>query len=110
VLTNEGLAPAIEDLELTSTAIVEILELPTRRAPLLVESTAYLAAVLSVESAESLVQLRVGSTSEAIVVEAHGATASDSLEWRALRERVAALEGHLVSSAGEIRVVLPCAS
>jgi signal transduction histidine kinase len=110
VLTNEGLAPAIEDLELTSTAIVEILELPTRRAPLLVESTAYLAAVLSVASAESLVQLRVGSTSEAIVVEAHGATASDSLEWRALRERVAALEGHLVSSAGEIRVVLPCAS
>ena len=52
VLTNEGLAPAIEDLELTSTAIVEILELPTRRAPLLVESTAYLAAALAVASAE----------------------------------------------------------
>ena len=110
VLTNEGLAPAIEDLELTSTAIVEILELPTRRAPSLVESTAYLAAALAVASTESLVQLRVGSTSEAVVVEAHGATASDSLEWRALRERVAALEGHLVSSADEIRVVLPCAS
>ena len=110
VLTNEGLAPAIEDLELTSTAIVEILELPTRRAPSLVESTAYLAAALAVASAESLVQLRIGSTSEAVVVEARGATASDSLEWRALRERVAALEGHLVSSADEIRVVLPCAS
>jgi signal transduction histidine kinase len=110
VLANEGLAPAIEDLELTSTAIVEILELPTRRAPLLVESTAYLAAALAVASAESFVQLRIRSTPESIVVEAHGATPSDSLEWRALRERVAALEGHLVTSADQIGVVLPCAS
>jgi signal transduction histidine kinase len=110
VLANEGLAPAIEDLELSSTAIVEVLELPTQPAPLLVESTAYLAAALAVASATSSVQLRVRSTTETVVVEARGVTASDSLEWRALRERVGALEGKLVTFAGEIRVELPCAS
>jgi signal transduction histidine kinase len=110
MLANKGLAPAIEDLELSSTAIVEILELPTQPAPLLVESTAYLVAALAVASAKASVQLRIRSTPETVVVEARGATASDSLEWRALIERVAALEGHLVTSSDEIRVVLPCVS
>jgi hypothetical protein len=89
---------------------VEILELPTQPAPLLVESTAYLVAALAGASAKASVQLRIRSTPETVVVEARGATASDSLEWRALIERVAALEGHLVTSSDEIRVVLPCVS
>jgi signal transduction histidine kinase len=110
VLANEGLAAAIEDLELSSTAIVEILELPTEPAPLVVESTAYLAAAVAVASATSSVQLRIRSTPDTVVVEARGVTASDSLEWRALRERIDALEGQLVTSVDEIRVELPCAS
>ena len=68
------------------------------------------AAALAVASATSSVQLRIRSTPEAVVVEARGATASDSLEWRSLRERVSALEGKLVASAEGIRVELPCAS
>jgi signal transduction histidine kinase len=109
MLETEGLAPAIEDLELSSTTIVEILELPSHRAPPLVESTAYLAAALAVDSTETTVQLRIRQTPDAVVVDAHGTTPGDSLEWRALAERVAALEGLLVTTSDEMRVTLPCA-
>jgi len=108
VLTHEGLGPAIEDLELSSTTLVEILELPMQQAPPLVESTAYLAAALAVASGQAAVQLRVRSTSESVVVEALGATASESLEWRALSERVAALDGRIDTSSDAVTVTLPC--
>ena len=110
VLTNEGLGPAIEDLEMSSSTIVEILELPTQRAPTVVESTAYLAAALAVASAEAAIQLRVRSSTESVVVEALGASASDSLEWRALSERVAALDGRIDTSSNSVKVTLPCVS
>jgi signal transduction histidine kinase len=110
VLTHEGLGPAIEDLELSSSTIVEILELPTLKAPPLVESTAYLAAALAVASGPAVVRLRVRSTSDSVVIEALGATSSDSLEWHALSERVAALEGRIDTSSDSIKVTLPCVS
>ena len=108
VLASDGLAAAIEDLELSSATLVEILELPTHRASAVVESTAYMSAALAVATANTAVRLRVRSTTESLTIEATGGIACDSPEWSALAERVSALEGALTVSDDRITMTLPC--
>jgi signal transduction histidine kinase len=109
-LRDEGLAAAVEDLQLAAAVDVEVRELPALRAPAVVEATAYLAAALAVEEASDGVILAVRCDGSQLTVRSWGGSAARQARRDELAERVAALDGDLVEHADGREVVLPCAS
>jgi PAS domain S-box-containing protein len=121
ILTDRGLAPAIEALAARSPVPVDV-DVPGERLPLVVEAAAYFVVSEAVTNATKHAQaeavtVRVATENGTAVVEvaddgAGGADLSGGTGLRGLEDRVAALDGFLTveSPAGggtRIRAVIP---
>ena len=121
ILSDRGLAPALEALAARSPVPVDV-EVPSDRLPLVVEAAAYFVVSEAVTNATKhakadAVSVRVASENGSAVVEvaddgAGGADPAEGSGLRGLEDRVAALDGVLTveSPAGggtTIRAVIP---
>jgi PAS domain S-box-containing protein len=124
VLTERGLAPAIEALTARSAVPVDVLALPEDRLPPALEATVYFTVAEALTNVAKyaharLATVRVAIEGETVVVEVAddgvgGARAEDGSGLRGLADRVGARDGVLevTSPPGEgtlVRAVLPIA-
>jgi PAS domain S-box-containing protein len=122
VLTERGLAPAVEALAQRATVPVEIVEVPGERLPLRAETTAYFAVSEALTNVAkyahaSHATVRLAREDGALVVEVRddgvgGADPANGSGLAGLADRIGAADGELsvVSPAGEgtlLRAVLP---
>ncbi len=122
VLTERGLAPAIETLASRATVPVEIVAMPDERLPPVVEATAYFTVSEALTNVAkyanaSHATVRVANGDDRLVVEVSddgvgGAQAGTGSGLAGLADRVGAVDGELVvtSPPGEgtlVRAVLP---
>jgi signal transduction histidine kinase len=111
VLTERGLAAALQALAARSGVPVHLLELPSRRFEPITETTAYfiVAEALAAVAPDSRPSVSVGDRGDRLVVEIRddGATAGDR-QLPGLADRVAAVGGHLhVEGWSVVRAELP---
>jgi signal transduction histidine kinase len=110
VLTERGLAAALQGLTARAAMPVALLELPSRRFPALVEATAYfaVAGVLAAAATATEAAVRAGDRGDTLVVEVR---ADAGAPPPGLAERVAAVGGRLVVESGAgplvVRAELP---
>ena len=122
VLTERGLAPAIETLVSRATVPVEVVSLPEKRLPAVVEATAYFTVSEALTNVAkyanaSHATVRLANGDDSLVVEVQddgvgGAQAGAGSGLAGLADRVGAVDGSLVvtSPPGEgtlVRAVLP---
>ena len=122
VLTERGLAPAIETLAARASVPVEVVALPAERLPAVAEATAYFTVSEALTNVAkyanaSYATVRLANDAETLVVEVQddgvgGALASTGSGLSGLADRVGACDGSLIvtSPPGEgtlVRAVLP---
>jgi signal transduction histidine kinase len=109
VLTERGLAPALQALAARVAVPVHLHELPSRRFPATTETTAYfvVADVLAEAAPDSRPAVIAGDRGDRLVIEVRddGVAAADR-RLPGLAERVAAVGGHLAAGAG-VRAEFP---
>lgn len=125
ILTDRGLAPALESLVRRAPVPVEVTELPATRLPDEIESTIFFVVAEALTNiaryaAASEAELRVALADGAVtvLVRDNGAGGADPMAGSGIRglvDRVAALDGRLtiVSPAGQgttVTAEIPCAS
>jgi signal transduction histidine kinase len=103
VLTERGLAAAVQAAAARSGVTVHLRELPRRRYSALTEATAYFVVVAALATAAEAAEVTVADAAHGVTVEVAGAGAPS----RGLAERVAAVGGRLSSDAGGLRAELP---
>ena len=111
ILSDEGLAAALETLAEQSDALIELDSIPDERYPTPVENAAYFTV------AEAIKGLQAASVSaerrgERLVIHAlrerNGDDADGDTRLVEMSDRVGALNGRLESRAGELRAEIPC--
>ena len=122
VLTDRGLAPAIETLAARATVPVEVVALPAERLPAVAEATAYFTVSEALTNVAKYAQathatVRLANDADELVIEVQddgigGAKAGTGSGLSGLADRVGAIDGSLsvTSPAGEgtlVRAVLP---
>jgi len=122
VLTDRGLAPAIETLAARATVPVEVVALPEERLPAVAEATAYFTVSEALTNVAKYAHathatVRLANDDDSLVVEVQddgigGAQASTGSGLSGLADRVGAVDGSLsvTSPAGQgtlVRAVLP---
>ena len=112
ILTEAGLAPALETLADEAPLPVELHGVETGRYPPGVETTAFVAAVEAIDDAArrgaTFVQVRVERRSDRLVLLAEDDGRPRSAPMIHLADRVGALAGTLAADPNAIRVELPC--
>jgi signal transduction histidine kinase len=112
ILTEAGLAPALETLADEAPLPVELDELETGRHPPAVETTAYVAAAEAIDDAArrgaTHLAVRVTRRSDQLVLVAEDDGRARAAPLVHLADRVGALGGRLEAGSTVIRVELPC--
>lgn len=108
VLRDEGLAAAFSALG--ETCPLRVIEAPTQRLPLAVETTAYLIAARA--AAAGPTSVTAANTNDRLVMDVDAQ--ADLRDLGDLEDRISALGGHLATSRGDeggtrLRIVLPIA-
>jgi signal transduction histidine kinase len=113
ILTEAGLAPALETLADESPLPVELGDVEPARHPPAVETTAYVAVADAIEDARrrgaSFLAARVVREGDRLVIIAEDDGAPRSARLVRLADRVGALGGSLDAGATTLRAEIPCA-
>jgi signal transduction histidine kinase len=114
VLTDEGLAAAIDGLAERASVQLTILGIPDERFEPILEATAYQLVAETVRASNGPVRVRAQRVGDQLVIEVTSARPPDEV-LEELGDRVGALDGSLAVRQGEgqmlvLRAEIPCAS
>jgi signal transduction histidine kinase len=109
VLSDEGLAVALEALAEQAEVPIRLEALAEGRFPSAVENAAYFTIIEAIKGASDA-SVRVEYAEDRLVVRVRSATNGAEPDRTEIADRVGALDGRLTAVDGEIRAEIPCAS